>query len=507
MLSLEEVNKLILKHEKKILFVILSICAIYTIFFAINTPVPNGQDTFWYMNLAESLISGNGYTFDGGAPHSQYPPGLPVLLIPFFLIFGNMYIGGLILVAILSLLTLLLTYKVGKLLSPLVAVIATTLLLFHNLFIAFTTSVLTEIPFMFFSLLGLYLFIKGFENKKFFLYAFPVIAFTCLIRYDGFMLIFPMIYCAYLNRKKVPSLIKTDYFIAGIVIGSIILGAWFLRNFLAFGNPIYSSYTGYDFNLGFSSIYSFAILFFNIGFLFPIFSIIGAYFIIKEKNKSFSTFIVWFFAYLAIHSIWGFKLLRFYSEILPIISIFCAYGIIKISKRIKNKKRLFFLVITSLIILSQIFLLFSQNLGTWTSFNLFYTINQYSPIKDACEFANKNLPDSAIYITSDYPTYKFYLDKPNIVGYNSGINSFISNPNSSEYYIIVDKHHGWITNPYLNASNGSFSLNLKTNQGQVVKVTFETELVSDIYYNKPFLNQQAINQFAYVVKLTGIKVN
>ncbi len=508
MLNLEEVNKKILQHEKKILFVLVLVCALQIIFFAVNTPVPNGQDTFWYMKLANSLVSGKGYSFDGINPHSQYPPGLSILLIPFLLIFKNAYIGGLVLIGILSLLALLLTYKVGKLLNPLVALTATILLLFHNLFISFTTTILTEIPFMVFSLLGLYLFIKGFENKKLFLYAFPVIAFSCLIRYDGFMLIFPMIYCTYLNRKKVPYLIKTDSFIIGIVIGSIILGAWFLRNLIAFGNPLYTNYTNYDFGLGFSSIYSFAILFFNTGFLFPIFAIIGAYFVIKKKNIFFTTMIVWFFSYLIIHSVWGSKLLRFYSEILPIISIFCVYGIIEISRRIKNKKRLFFSIIVLLIIFSQIFLLFSPNLGTWGGTSVFKAINQYSPIKDACEFANANLPDDAIYIVSDPITYSFYLDKTNIVLYNQGINSFISNPNVTyDYYIIVDKHHAWITAPYFNASNGSFSLNLQTNQGQIVKVKFNTELVSDIYYNKPFLNRPVQEQYAYVVKLTGFEVS
>ena len=503
---MQDINNFIIKHEKKILFFLVAVCLSYTIFFAVNTTTPNGQDTYWYMNLAKSLTSGDGYTFEGQYPHSQYPPGLPILLIPLFLIFGNMYIGGLIMIALFSVLTLLLTYKIGKLLSPLVAVIATILLLFHNLFVSFTTSILTEIPFAFFSLLGLYLFIKGFENKKYFVFAFPVIAFTCLIRYDGFLLIFPMIFYTFINRQKIKKLIFQDSFLIGIVSGSLILGAWFLRNFIAFGNPLYSSYTGYDFHLGFSSIYSFATLFFFTGFLFPIFALIGAYFIIREKNKIFTTLIIWFFSYLTIHSIWGFKLLRFYSEILPVISIFTAYGIIKISQKIKSKKKLFAVAVMLLIIFSQTFILFNQNIGIWSSTGIFKAINQYSPIKDVCEWANDNLPDDAVYMVSDYPAYSFYLNKPNIVNYNQGFNYLLSNQNNQQFYLIVDTHHAWITAPYLNSSQGNFTLNVQTNQGLPAKVFFETELVSEVYYNKPFLKQPVHNQSAYIVKILSMEI-
>ena len=57
---MQDINNFIIKHEKKILFLLVAICLSYTIFFAVNTTTPNGQDTYWYMNLAKSLTSGDG---------------------------------------------------------------------------------------------------------------------------------------------------------------------------------------------------------------------------------------------------------------------------------------------------------------------------------------------------------------------------------------------------------------------------------------------------------------
>jgi len=508
-MNFESINNFILKHEKKILFIIIIVALLYTSFLAINTSTQWGQDSYWYMTLADSLVSGKGYSFEGQFPHSQYPPGFPILLIPFFLIFKNMHFAGIILIALLSILTLLLTYKIGKLINPVVALIATILLLFHNLFMSFTTSILTEIPFAFFSLLSLYLFIQGFEKKKYFLFAFPIIALSCLIRYDGFFLIFPMLFYTFIKRRDFSKLIKTDSVIGGVVIGSLILGAWFLRNFLAFGNPFYTSYSNYSLGLGFSSIYSFAQYFFTIGILIPLFALVGIYSLIKQKNKKFIAFIIWFFSYLIIHSIWGFKLSRFYVEVLPLITIFTSFGLIHLLKKFSRNNKTFkiYLIISILLILFiQVFIFFNPNLGVFSSNNLIPRMNNYAPIKEICEWSNKNLPDSAIYIVPDIPAYSFYLDKSNILDYNSGMNQLLNQQNKREFYLLVDTIHSWITKDYLTAKQGNFSIKVMTSSQTPVEILFNTKLMNEAEREKGLLGQMHKNHSAFVVKIENMNI-
>lgn len=503
-----DLKKSVLKNKKLFLILMLLICFLYTLFFAFNTQTQWGQDSFWYMTLGQNLATGNGYTFDGTTPHSQYPPGLPVLLIPLFLLLGNIHLSGLIIVAIFSLLTLLLTYIIAKEKSVLIAIVAVLLLCFNYLYASFTTSVLTEIPFAFFSLLGLYLFIKGFEKPKLFMYAFPIIAFSCLIRYDGFFLIFPMLFYSYFKRKQVKNLFTKDSILIGIGIGVLILGAWFLRNFLAFNNPFYTSYTGYSLELGFSSIYSFFLHFFYIGFLLPIFALIGIYVLIKKKNLFFSTFIIWFFSYLVLHSIWGFKLTRFYVGILPIIVIFASFGLIKISKYLakNNKKNFNFFVILFIIIIliSQLFI-FLNPIGNFGNTNLIPVINNYEPIKQVSEYANNNLSKEALYIVPDYPSYNFYLNKNNVYDYPTGFNYLFSNKYDKKY-LLVDTIHSWITKDYLIAKTGNFSMIVPTANNINVKVDFETKLLNQAH-RENFLGQMHRNQTCFIVEITNMEMS
>ena len=180
--------------------------------------------------------------------------------------------------------------------------------------------------------------------------------------------------------------------------------------------------------------------------------------------------------------------------------------ICELSEKIKSRKRLFIVAIVGIILISQIFILFNQNFGEWGNESIFGRINKYEPLKQASEFANQNLPDEAVYIVSDYPTYRFYLNKLNILNYYSSFNGIFSNSRNLEYYLVVDTIHSWITEPYFNASQGNFIIQVSSSQGSL-DILFETELVSDIYYNKPLLNQPINNHSAYIVKLTNYSIN
>jgi len=468
--NVEKLNYFILKNEKKILFAVLLLAAISIFILALNVDNQWAQDSHWYMSLAKNLASGEGYTLDRETPFAQYPPGFPLLLMSFLYLFKDIQISGLILVGMFSILTLLIIYKIGKLFSPLVGLLSVTLLMTHNLFIFNTVSIMTEIPFMFFSLLGLYLFIKGFENPKYFISAFPVIAFSCLVRYAGFFLIFPMLFYTFVNFKKLKRLIFSDKVIIGIILGLVVFFGWFLRNFLTFGNPFYTSYSEIVHEITFQGFLTFIRLFFKLGFLFPYVVLIGIFFVIKSKDKKLQMFLIWFVVYFIMHaSWWGGGVFRFYAGILPIICVFSAIGISKIGGEFnsKDKKTIFALLILGIIILSQLFIFFSGAINYETTIK---TLNRYDSIQQISQFANENFPKDSIYLVPDIAVYSMYLPKENMFYYGGGINNLLQNPQlKDKTFIFADTLHSWMTQPFLEGENGTITLPLNSGQSLILQ--------------------------------------
>ena len=146
-----------IKHDKY-LWGLIAVCLIFTgfwIYLFAGYSTQWAQDSHWHLTLSENFLSGKGYSFDGTTPHAKYPPGLAITMAPLYLLFQNIEIAGLITLLLLSLGSLILCYKIGKLVNKKVALISVILLATHNLFIFNAFSIMTEIPFMFFSLLAL----------------------------------------------------------------------------------------------------------------------------------------------------------------------------------------------------------------------------------------------------------------------------------------------------------------------------------------------------------------
>jgi len=466
-----EINNFILKHERKILIIICSVVFVYFLVLSSAIETQWAQDSHWYMSLTKNIVSESKYSLDGRTPFGQYPPGFSLLLLPLYLMVKNIHIAGLIVVGLFSLLTILITYKIGKIYSPLVGLVAVILLMFHNLFIFNTVSVMTEIPFMFFSLLGLYLFIRGFENPNYFVFAFPVIAFSCLVRYAGFFLIFPMLFYSFVNWNKTKKIIFSDKIIVGILLGLFMFFSWCLRNFLAFGNPFYTSYYNRSFE-GILSFFAFGKLFFELGFVFPLFALFGIFCLIKSRNKEMLTFLVWFIFYFILHaSWWGGGVFRFYVGILPVICLFSSFGIINVARRFKTRKKsfVFISIILSLIILSQLFIFFSGVINHETTIK---TLDRYASIKHVSEWANQTLPENSIYFVPDIAVYSMYLPREKIIYYGDGLNNLLQNPSLVEKtFLFADTLHTWITEPFLNGEKGTIRIPLSSGKSLVLQTS------------------------------------
>ncbi len=473
----------------KLLIVLIAISFTIFLVLAFHTETQWAQDSHWHLSLVKSFASGDGYSFDGTTvPHGKYPIGLTLLITPFQLLLQNVQLAGLIMIGIISLLSIVLVYKIGAISDKKIGILAATFLMFHNLFIFNSVSIMTELPFMLFSLASIYFFIEGFENNKMFFPALLFFSLSSLIRYDGFFLLPVFLIYAYTKRKQLKD-IDLNYLLIGILSIIILLGGWFLRNWIAFGSPLSSSYTSEIDPFNFTKYASFLLLFLKTGYFFSILSIIGGYFIIKENNPKLRPYLIWLIIYLGLHMYWSTRVLRFYVEVLAIFCILAAYGVFGIAYKLKlNRTKTIALISITLIIfiISQATMFF-----VWTQGESgIATLNRYNSIKEISEYANENLPDNVIYAVSDYAVYNLYLDKPVITYYNEGINLLSQN---QTVYILTDTLHSWITKPFMDGENGTIKLQLSDKK----ILTIKTDLI--------FKSEQK-NKEAIILKPTSLSV-
>ncbi len=466
--------------ENLLILTVLIFFSFFWLYFFLNFSTLWAQDSFWYSKLAENLATGKGFTTDGANPHAQYPIGLPLLIVPLYFLTGSAPYAGLILVLILSLASIILSYKIGKEINMRVGIISAIILSSHNLFLFNSLSLMTEIPFMFFSVLGLYLFMKSYENRTLIIPAIISISFSILIRYDGFFLIFPMLFYMIYRRKDFEEFFFSKKTFLAIGLGGLILFAWFIRNIIAFGKPLINAHSNGDGSLGLSVLYllEFFSYFRFTGYLFPILSIVGILFILfKAKNLELKTFLVWIIIYLLFHSWWWARAFRFYGQILILFCIFSAIALDKIYKLFFNKRKLIGKIVIALvlflILLEQIAIFSFGSINHETTVN---TLNRYDPIKNACEYANKYLPEDATYVFPEEIVYTSFLKKSNMASYSPGLNYLFST--NSTIYFFTDNLHSWITTPFIPV-DGKIFLSVQTTQGTDQAVIIYPVLISN----------------------------
>ncbi len=139
-------------------------------YIAFNKAFEDVDDNASYMIAAKSLV-------DKGAPYYLYMPemlpdtegalGLPIMLIPFYLIWGMSYIPMEILIFFTMIGSVIMSFLLfRKIAGTNFAVIITILYATHPYIVSFSSIIMTEIPYIFWSLLALYLCLKFEEKQK-----------------------------------------------------------------------------------------------------------------------------------------------------------------------------------------------------------------------------------------------------------------------------------------------------------------------------------------------------
>ncbi len=416
-----------------------------------------GGDNFAYFHLSRAIAEGKGYIeiWDAQLPlHTQYPPLFPVLLLPAAII--NSYLLAKVIVFSCFVFLLFFSYKIFKELnvskSQELPIIALLFLAFAPALLEYSSTVLSEIPYMLFSVLCLYFWSKRKYNTSL---LFAVITF--LTRTTGITLLIPVsiyYFLRFKNKKK-----------NLIYLSSVLLSVplWFIYSFF-FKDPYQRSYLQsllakdpytphlgkinlldllnriwlniwqmitnifpelfYGKNINQSISISLGIIIFSLIFL----GIFGGKIFTKKTNKnkkesrskkSTENLIYWYLLlYILITSCWPVIWTvdkRFYLPILPFIAFWMARGIQLISNKIpkSNGKKILTFIIP--VILATHFILISlfnapelwKNNVKWHKQKICPPPpNFFNPYIKVKKWADKeNIPDNSVFMARKRRTF------------------------------------------------------------------------------------------------------
>ena len=247
-----------IKFIKKRYFILILLLFLLMSIPLINADLPFlNSDSSFYVILAHSISSGEGYKdiyYPGNPSNVEFPFFYPLLLAIFLKIYPENYVVFLkflsILFGIASLVVVQIffsnkvktqTIKTGPFTSEHVPLIA--LFISVNLwFLSFSTSILPEIPYLFFSFTSLILLNKYEQSSKnsgkYFLFTALSLTVTFFTRSIGLALIMAaIIYFIIIKRKK-----RKGFYIGGICI--FLSLPWLMRTILISSATISKNYVG-----------------------------------------------------------------------------------------------------------------------------------------------------------------------------------------------------------------------------------------------------------------------
>jgi 4-amino-4-deoxy-L-arabinose transferase-like glycosyltransferase len=215
--------------EKKILFYIFGISLVIRLLFIIIFPIKPHSDAANYNNLAIGLIEGTGYA---GGIGSYLPPGQSFFLAAIYFIFGYNPQIACIIQALISSLTCIIIYYIGKsILNKKIGIISGLIAALYPTLIVFSGLLFSETLFIFlFSLLTLSL-LRIYEERsaKNILIAGVSLGLATLVRPAIIGLLpFILIWMLLSSPDIKKNLIK---FTVIILIAVVIISPWIIRNY------------------------------------------------------------------------------------------------------------------------------------------------------------------------------------------------------------------------------------------------------------------------------------
>ena len=153
------------KHFNLINQIVLCVIFIISYLYIFDVKFDLNGDNFEYLNLAKSIIEGKGYSFPyapNSIPTNWFPPGYSSILALEMFVFGNNIIAFKVINGLFFLGSILLLYNISRLVITNIqlAFSICVLLLLNSGLLRFSTIIMSEMSYLFFSMLTFFCVIK-----------------------------------------------------------------------------------------------------------------------------------------------------------------------------------------------------------------------------------------------------------------------------------------------------------------------------------------------------------
>ncbi|MEO0185116.1 MAG: glycosyltransferase family 39 protein [candidate division WOR-3 bacterium] len=400
-----------------------------------------GGDNAVYIILAESLTTGKGYKniyLPDEPPHTQYPPGFPLLLSIPFIIFGKSILIFKLVIFLTGLGALVFFYLIIKKIFRENFVILMFLYVSVPIFVIYNHWILSEIPFLFFSLGAIYFLLKFCDKKNFLIFLisafFAIYAF--FIRTAGISLILGL--ALFLIMKK-----EYKFLIVFLALFLIFFIPWEIRNAgipdntgylrqLLARNPyqmelgtinfsdfiirIWDNFIFYSFTIipsTFLPILNSRVLLIILGVIFISFLILGFFARLRNFTILEAYFIFGIGVLLAWPKVWSSD--RFLLPLMPVVLIYIYHGFILLQDKLKVKNFVF--VISGAIIVLNMISIIPQAVKSMENNLAYIKVNKYAGYTidyrryfEVIDFIRKNILEDKI-IMARKPEFVYLLSK------------------------------------------------------------------------------------------------
>jgi 4-amino-4-deoxy-L-arabinose transferase-like glycosyltransferase len=394
--------------------ILIFVVGIIYIYFASTTQML-GEDEATYFDLAKSFMNGEFPMFKPSGYNANVPPLMPLIYIPFFIVFGASLSVAKVVTAIFGVLTLLMMYLIGKKFGWVAALASVALLLSIPLFTHFMMISYVEVPIAFFAALALYLFMKPMTMKNSVLLG-VVLALSFYVKYSGFFLVVGY-FLYYVTRYIFKRDVNLKPVLITCLIFTLLISPWLIKNLIFYNYPYLEG-----FNLLFQkpaeypqwladalSTLSPTINYYDtFGFVALILGIFGAVYVlsVKEEKLYLPVFLtVLFILLFNIRSLTGLEVgeSRYFAVVFPYAALVGSYFLEGLYK--KNKM---LLPIVALVIVLSLYMSFSVALSTNATQR--YPQNYIS----ALQWIDSNTPKDAKIFTAYEGSLKIFGERDNV---------------------------------------------------------------------------------------------
>ncbi|MDD5026153.1 MAG: glycosyltransferase family 39 protein [Candidatus Peribacteraceae bacterium] len=308
------------------------LCAFFVALTFPGFQFPVVSDTIIYALTGQSFWTTGHYALFG-EPHAKYLPLFGILSYPLVWAFG-MQVGMKVASIAAGCGVLVVTYfLLRRAFSQQVAVLATFFLAIHHGFVFMAMVGSADPLFVLLFLASVLAYVKGSDDRRWYLPMGIAVGLACLARYNGIPLFPLFLVAAFVQRRED---LKSGWFWAGLAAGGALFSIWLIRNALTFGNPLYTEYSSeWTANsLGFvSQLFANMLFYFNplhnILLLLP-FALWG---MIKASRFRWLLIFAMLTAWV-LTSFWWVEGMRFALAGFPILIGFAAFGLLDVVCRV-----------------------------------------------------------------------------------------------------------------------------------------------------------------------------